>query len=99
MCEGRFYLHTVDGSNSILVNKDDLQVYISGKKIYINGEVTEHANIMVYTIQGILIHSFTPQSSTSRQLDANDLESGVYLLGIMDKQTVKANKLSIEIGF
>jgi hypothetical protein len=96
---GRFFLHTGDVNVGVPVYTENaLQVYASGKKIYINGEVSAGSNISLYSIQGTLLKTFSPQGSLYRQLDADGLLDGIYILRISDKQTKKSYKLFLGNG-
>ncbi len=93
---GRFYLHTSDAQVSNLpVSNKILQVYASGQKIYINGEVSANAIFSLYSIQGVLFKEFISNGSLNQQLDAVDLKDGVYLLRISDGLQNRTYKLFI----
>jgi hypothetical protein len=91
---GRFYLHTGDGqANNIPALNKPLKVYSFGKKIYINGELTPGSLISLYSTQGVLIRTYSLSNSISRQLDAEGISDGVYILIITDQKKNNTFKL------
>lgn len=91
---GRFFLHTGDGqANNIPSLNKPLQVYSSGKKIYINGELTPGNLISLYSTQGVLIRTYSPSNSKYRQLDAEGISEGIYILKITDQKKNNTFKL------
>jgi hypothetical protein len=91
---GRFFLHMAfaQSSNIPAVN-DPLQVYASGKKIYINGEINPKTLISLYSIQGKLIKTYSSSGTRNEQLDAGGLADGIYILKISGQKKNNTFKL------
>ena len=97
---GRFYIHTGTAqATAIPAISEKLQVYASGKNIFINGEVSPNALISLYSLQGALVRSYSPESSANLQLDAEGVMDGIYLLSITSNQNKKQYKLFLGNGW
>jgi len=96
---GRFFLHT--GSNTVdnpLEKENPLEVYAFGKKIHIKGEVSENTLLSLYSVHGVLVRQYTPEASVYRQLNAEGLTDGVYVLTLKSKERYEVFKLFIGSG-
>jgi hypothetical protein len=91
---GRFFLHTGTAQSTAITNiSEKLQVYASGKTIYINGEVFPMTSISLYSLQGVLVRRYSPESSVNIRLDAEGIKDGIYLLSIVNSQNKRTYKL------
>ena len=97
---GRFYLHTGTAqSTSVNDIAEKLQVYASGKKIFINGEISQNSLISLYSLQGALVRNYSPENSVNLQLDAEGIMDGIYLLNITNNHNKKLYKLFLGSGW
>lgn len=94
---GRFYLHTSDVISSVQpIEKEPFKISKIGKTLYINGEVSEKANFLVYSINGKQLANFKAESQVQNQFDASGLPAGVYILTCDDQNQNKSTKFVIE---
>ena len=94
---GRFYLHTADViSNDQPLEKQLFKVWVVGKTVYINGEVSNQAKFFIYSVNGQQLANFSAESLVENQFNASGFPAGIYILTINDKFQKKSIKFVIE---
>jgi len=94
---GRFFLHTSDVISSVqAIEKEPFKVNTVGTTVYINGEVSEKANFVVYSMNGKQLVNFKAESQVQNQFDASGFPAGVYILTCDDQNQKKSTKFVIE---
>ncbi|MCT4629899.1 GEVED domain-containing protein [Winogradskyella sp.] len=97
---GRFYLRFTNSALSISDNIfDGISIYTNpiNRTINIAGELTKNTTANVYDIQGRLVIS-KPLNNNSRLqvLNTNSLNTGVYIVKLVDGNNVKTEKIILK---
>jgi len=94
---GRFFLHTSDVISSVQpIENEPFKVNTVGTTVYINGEVSEKANFVVYSMNGKQLANFRAESQVQNQFNASGFPAGVYILTCDDQNQKKSTKFVIE---
>jgi hypothetical protein len=94
---GRFFLHTSDViSSDQSLEKQLFKVWVIGKTVYVNGEVSDQAKFFVYSVDGKQLANFSAESQVENRFDASGFAAGIYILTVNDKFQKKSIKFVIE---
>ncbi|WP_179004911.1 T9SS type A sorting domain-containing protein [Winogradskyella forsetii] len=96
---GRFYLRVTD--TALSVNDEDfnsIKIYTtkSSRSIFIQGIINDGTTAKIHDIQGRLVYSTELESvNLLNEIDATDLQGGVYVVTLTDGTNQKSHKVII----
>jgi hypothetical protein len=94
--EGRFFLHTLYGTNGIANIANDWKVYTTKGQIIISGTVTGQATATLYNVLGSKIREDNLREGSLNTIPSSCIRNGIYLLKINDQGGIFTRKIAID---
>ena len=93
---GRFFLHTVEGSNGILIpEKPIISIFAFKKEIFINVRGSETASAGIYDLLGRKLANYKLDSVDLNILNMADFKDGIYIVKVSDKGILNTTRVFI----
>ena len=95
---GRFYLHTFDHQSVgiDLENFKEIAIYSHDKIIYLIGQINKNTQIAIYDLYGRELKSEMLEPSENNRINANELQTGIYIIRITGNNYEKTQKIFLK---